>query len=56
MEVIKVNAINELKVKVVVINGEIWTWEPMGSLVISLSQKTEANKTQAMVNKLQLGN
>ena len=35
---------------------EKWTWEPMGSLVMSLSQKTKANKTQAMVNKLQLGN
>ena len=35
---------------------EIWTGEPMGSLVISLSQKMKANKTQTMVNKLQLGN
>ena len=35
---------------------EIWTWEPMGSLVMSLSQKTKANKTRAMVKKLQLCN
>ena len=28
----------------------------MVSLVMSLSQKTKENKTQAMVNKLQLGN
>ena len=41
-----------LKVMVVVINDGNMTWEPMGSLVMSLSQKTKANKTQAMVNKL----
>ena len=35
---------------------KICTWEPMGSLVMSLSQKTNANKTQAMVKKLQLAN
>ena len=38
-----------LKIKVLLINGEIWTWEPMGSLVMSLSQKMKANKTRAMV-------
>ena len=54
----KVNAIKKrmLKVKVVVTNGGIMDLEPMGSLVMSLSQKENVNKTQAMVNKLQLGN
>ena len=48
MQVIKVNAIKKrmLKLKVVVINGGIWTWEPMGSLVMSLSQNTKANKNK----------
>ena len=56
MDVIQGNAIKKRKLKVVVFKGEIWTWEPMGSIVMSLSQKTKANKTQAMMNKLQLGN
>ena len=45
-----------LKVKVVVINGGNMDLGPMGSLVMSLSQKMKANKTRDMVNKLQLGN
>ena len=35
---------------------EIRTWEPMDWLVMSLSQKTKANKLQGMVKTLQLGN
>ena len=46
-----------LKVKVVVINGGNMDLGTNGCTNdVSLSQKTKENKTQAMVNKLQLGN
>ena len=41
-----------LKVKVVVINGGNMDLGTNGSLVMSLSQNTKANKTQAIFNKL----
>ena len=56
MEVRKVNAINKLKVKVVVINGGNMDLGTNGFTSDVSLPKDKENKTRAMVNKLQLGN
>ena len=56
MEVLKVNPIKKLKVKVVVINGGNMDLGRNGFTSDVSLPKDKANKTRAMVNKLQLGN
>ena len=56
MEVIKVNAIKKLKVKVVVISGGNMDLGTNGFTNAVSLPKCKANKTRAMVYKLQLCN
>ena len=58
MEVMKVNAIKKimLKVKVVVINGGNMDLGTNGFTSYVSLPKDKGNKTQAIMNKLQLGN